>query len=487
MKLIKINTIFTFLLLTIYSHNSSPKIYATDPSNIFVTDTDGDGIDDINDLDDDNDGILDSDEGACGLGVIGNGTSVPFPSASSGTITDGTASANYNFTRNTSPTLLSGYSGVSYNGSTEGIEIVNNSSSQNPDKFSYTLNVNNVTAGYKAIIRLYQVNNTTSGNDEASDWTINFNGTGNAIYQDNITPSSSIYRYSPPSNFNQDNRQIEGIDTSGDLISGGKLRIYAIKNSDANWFVEFPKNSSSITINKAVLNSAVSSTQGIGNKFPQLGFHVRSGESFTEWLSFRVLFVKCDFDTDGDGTPDYLDTDSDNDGCPDAIEASGNIEFSNLNSNFSIAGNVDTNGVPIIVNGGQQNNNDVVNANSNNGCLADLSLTQLVNKPILKGGQSTLVTIHLKNDGPNQSSGIKVKNLLPTGFTFQALGSVIPINTNYNYSTNIWDLTNISILSGQTVTIQLSAIVSSAGLKVFNAEISESYTIDIDSVPNNVN
>eukprot|EP01093_Parvamoeba_rugata_P019647 TRINITY_DN900_c0_g1_i3.p1 TRINITY_DN900_c0_g1~~TRINITY_DN900_c0_g1_i3.p1 ORF type:complete len:560 (-),score=168.19 TRINITY_DN900_c0_g1_i3:1359-3038(-) len=58
-------------------------------------------------------------------------------------------------------------------------------------------------------------------------------------------------------------------------------------------------------------------------------------------------------DTDGDGTPDALDLDSDNDGCFDALEGASNLDFPDLNSDGSIAGVVDENGVPIAVSGGQ--------------------------------------------------------------------------------------------------------------------------------------
>ncbi len=58
-----------------------------------------------------------------------------------------------------------------------------------------------------------------------------------------------------------------------------------------------------------------------------------------------------DVDTDGDGIPNHLDLDSDNDGCPDAIEGAKNIK--QLKPDSSINSNVDNNGVPILVNGGQ--------------------------------------------------------------------------------------------------------------------------------------
>ncbi len=58
-------------------------------------------------------------------------------------------------------------------------------------------------------------------------------------------------------------------------------------------------------------------------------------------------------DTDGDGIPNKDDLDSDNDGCPDAIEGTGNVESDQLNADNSINSGVDTDGVPTLVNGGQ--------------------------------------------------------------------------------------------------------------------------------------
>ncbi|WP_161805026.1 beta strand repeat-containing protein, partial [Lacinutrix mariniflava] len=61
-------------------------------------------------------------------------------------------------------------------------------------------------------------------------------------------------------------------------------------------------------------------------------------------------------DTDGDGTPDYLDTDSDNDGCFDAIEGGDNILASSVNPDGTLNGTVDSStGVPsnVNVNSGQ--------------------------------------------------------------------------------------------------------------------------------------
>ena len=80
-----------------------------------------------------------------------------------------------------------------------------------------------------------------------------------------------------------------------------------------------------------------------------------------------VYDVLCD--TDGDGIPNIHDLDSDNDGCPDAIEGGDNVQFSDLapNSSINIAttGGVNANGVPQLVNGG--NNGGYADTDNQNG------------------------------------------------------------------------------------------------------------------------
>lgn len=81
------------------------------------------------------------------------------------------------------------------------------------------------------------------------------------------------------------------------------------------------------------------------------GFNNQQRIRFADFCS-----VPFEVDTDSDGTPNYLDTDSDNDGCPDALEGSNTtLTRSNLNANNRLNGGVDSNGVPTIVSGGQTN------------------------------------------------------------------------------------------------------------------------------------
>ena len=58
-------------------------------------------------------------------------------------------------------------------------------------------------------------------------------------------------------------------------------------------------------------------------------------------------------DYDSDGIPNYLDTDSDNDGCFDALEGSAGFDFSDIDGAGRLTGGVDGNGIPTSASGGQ--------------------------------------------------------------------------------------------------------------------------------------
>jgi hypothetical protein len=65
-----------------------------------------------------------------------------------------------------------------------------------------------------------------------------------------------------------------------------------------------------------------------------------------------VDYSNCDLDNDG--IPNHLDTDSDGDGCSDAIEGGASFDNSNTNANDQLISAVNSNGVPTIAsNSGQ--------------------------------------------------------------------------------------------------------------------------------------
>ncbi|MCG8881559.1 Ig-like domain-containing protein [Tenacibaculum finnmarkense] len=72
-------------------------------------------------------------------------------------------------------------------------------------------------------------------------------------------------------------------------------------------------------------------------------------------IGIRILDICLGYqDTDSDGTPDYLDRDSDNDGCPDALEgAQTTLTLASVDGKGILTGAVDANGVPTLVSGGQ--------------------------------------------------------------------------------------------------------------------------------------
>lgn len=73
-----------------------------------------------------------------------------------------------------------------------------------------------------------------------------------------------------------------------------------------------------------------------------------------EYFAIDELKIECiPVDTDSDGILNYLDTDSDGDGCADALEGSANFTEDNLATDGSLLGEEDENGIPSIANGGQ--------------------------------------------------------------------------------------------------------------------------------------
>ncbi|NPA31480.1 MAG: DUF11 domain-containing protein, partial [Chloroflexi bacterium] len=104
--------------------------------------------------------------------------------------------------------------------------------------------------------------------------------------------------------------------------------------------------------------------QGIAVSKIVLKYWDTTGSGTVTYAGFQGIV--CDFD--GDGIPDYLDTDSDNDGCYDAIEAGGTFTSSDVDSSGALTGGVDADGVPIVADGGQSNTAAVTDPDNTAAC-----------------------------------------------------------------------------------------------------------------------
>ena len=119
--------------------------------------------------------------------------------------------------------------------------------------------------------------------------------------------------------------------------------------------------------------------------------------------------------------------------------------------------------------------------------FATLELTKTIDKGFLRIGGTAVFTLILKNEGPLTATGVQVRDLLPSGLTYDLGNSTIPASTTYNSVKGIWDLSALSITSGQSITIQIAATVNSTGIKLNTAEIISSDQSDTDSTTNNSN
>ncbi|CAL2102557.1 DUF11 domain-containing protein [Tenacibaculum sp. 190130A14a] len=110
----------------------------------------------------------------------------------------------------------------------------------------------------------------------------------------------------------------------------------------------------------------------------------------------------------------------------------------------------------------------------------DLKLTKTVDTAIPKVGDVVTFSLSITNSGPQSATGVQVRDLLPTGLTYNAGSSTIGTGT-YNQVSGLWDLSGVTITSGQTITVQIAATVASAGTIINTGEVINVDQEDIDS------
>lgn len=239
---------------------------------VVDVDSDGDGVGDTVDLDDDNDGILDTTEGQC------INTSNPS--------TDGFDSPSVTTVNGNNIQSVNPYNG--WGTETGGANAFN------------VIRVNG--AGY------------SKGPDVAQSGTqyIDINASSTYVYKDIILTTPTVFsasawfanRESSNGGYAPWSTKIEiRNETTGITVAQGNTINFTSSISDEIW------NNSSI--NSVALPAGTYRIRMFVGDFGHLD-------------SISYCFSK---DTDGDGTPNYLDTDSDGDTCPDAVEGSENVSI----------------------------------------------------------------------------------------------------------------------------------------------------------------
>ncbi len=283
----------------------SDPIVSNNTASVYVvpqSDQDGDGVNSTNDLDDDNDGILDTvEKGTCG--VAG---SVMSTTGYRGFVYDGFPGINAWSEVNASTTFPT-------NSFRQVATFNYNEFANTQNAFNIDYNSAGNVSGTNTDMQNYQ--GTALGNP-TREYAVVFT---KVINEDEV----GTYQY----NLNSGDNHV--------LIYKNGTKIASVQNAYAG----------ALPINNFATVAVVR-----GDRIDVVLVEEDSNNTYMN-LSVTKTVGQCMKDTDGDGTPDHLDLDSDNDGCPDAIEGDENVTASQLTAN-RISGTVDANGVPNLVNSG---------------------------------------------------------------------------------------------------------------------------------------
>lgn len=338
-----------------FYYDSVNKCYS--PSSIAVNvainniDFDGDGVPDICDSDNDNDGILDVNEKYCDASTAPNGIN-GFPFSNS-------PATPPLFTKQL---LFFDLNGVTFNSSSGTItkSIVYNG-------VTYTATISDFASTDSAFQLFGNDIVTYSNSDHYVHKYYNVANIKEVLYSNLIKTTAS---------FNVSIKAVKSgveypvdlvfFDAEGtDAVGGENITVKLISGKDFNLL----EKTGTATMTSSIISVTNNQIQYLNTEFgnvnglfytsgysPKINASIKTTGSGKQGFGFAVR-VYCD--TDNDGISNYLDLDSDGDGCADAIEGAGNFTSSQLsnasgnlnsqipNKNFGIV--VDTNGIPTTV------------------------------------------------------------------------------------------------------------------------------------------
>ncbi|MDA3854315.1 MAG: DUF2341 domain-containing protein, partial [Bacteroidales bacterium] len=329
--------------------NCEFEITIKDPCDAAISgnlDTDGDGISDVCDLDDDNDGILDIDENSCGItnstllsedfGVATYSSSIQ---STSFPVFDPSVTTDFTYRLVTDP-----YSNSINDDYYSIFHSIPQSASWAASAWQ-TVGDHTVGSTTPTLDRMLMVNagntlgviyqKTLTGITAGAHVAVSFWGLNLISDSNQVKPNVKVEVYQ--------NGILLGDDSTGEFPAGPLGEISAWDEYSLGPFIV--GDNSDITI---IFTNKVSETNAND-------------------LALDDILVTQYCDTDNDSIPDYLDTDSDNDGCPDATEGANNLSTiatlaggSNGGSSENLGTDVDINGVPTVATGGQANTSAVV-------------------------------------------------------------------------------------------------------------------------------
>ena len=322
---------------------------------VLAVNTDGDSVvEDIDDLDDDNDGILDADEGltitfdvvtSIPAGAIpGNPQGLRLSDATGQFVVDlfegPTTSAGAPFSFNTTTGEISNT--MSNLGGNEVVEIIYTTANSPTPLSLETIQILDIDSLSASTVRdafLFNQPGTftplgTGGPDSPAGAVISLdpaapsgNDIGSVVIVDPDAPDIDTpeeFTFIPE--FNQVFNNFTGPFSDVLVNVDGEF-----DNHNVEFAFDDPQTTVSLIITNAGINGAAWSF------FPQ----------FT-----TVLQDFVGIDTDGDGISDHLDLDSDNDGISDLIESGQDPAVVDIDNNGVVDGTVDIDGVPEGANGG---------------------------------------------------------------------------------------------------------------------------------------
>ena len=257
------------------NYTSTYANYALVNTKNYCTDTDGDGIKDLIDIDDDNDGILDSEE--CPTAQVNT-------NESNGTF--GTAAAPRNLTNTT---VTGGYVYSSSNGAAAQYAVINST-----------------TPYFASNTGFWRYPGHTTGATNDAYLAVNGSTTVGYFYNESISLRAAVpyrisYWHQAASAANDYSLAAEIIAANGNVLATASTG---------------PQNSLGWKL--ATIDFTLTTNQTVNFKIKNVSVNASGNDFSIDDIS--LVPMGCP-DTDADGIPNSLDLDSDGDGCADAVEA----------------------------------------------------------------------------------------------------------------------------------------------------------------------